>query len=532
MDAGQAPAMSIIKNNKKSERDVKMKALKTGLTLAVCTATVLLAGCSLLGSSTPTVPANQTAAVQRGDLTVDITASGNLVLSHTEDLAFQIAGYVSDVLVEVGDPVKQGQVLAKVDTTDWDNHLTQLQDSLTSAQRTVTSKQRALAQAQLNLEQQKYNLNVIADVKKANDDLTNTQDRLKSAQQSMIMAKQDNTTIQYWQELMKNLNQDIAYKQRVLDDILSGYSTTLDPDVNTKIRLTELQMTLTQASVDDAQIAIDDANRGVREAQKNLDDAKATPTTVVATFDGFATAVSVAGGDQIFKGKVAVTIADPNKFEADILVSEKDIPSVKDGGQASVGIDSAPGYSVPAKITSIAPTATVQSGVVNYQVKVELSSNQPAPQAQTGQGTRPSTGSGQGQSSSSGGQSSQQGGSQSRTGRAAQSGITVQSVQLRQGLSVTVSIIIGQRNNVLLVPNRAIIRQGQNTTVQVTKDGVISSRIVKIGINSLQSTEITDGLSEGEQVVIQASTSSTSTPQFGGPAGGGIRIPGVGGIGR
>ena len=63
---------------------------------------------------------SQVVTVERGDLTVDITAVGNLALSIKEDLAFDLfyqEGTVEEVLVEEGDPVEEGQVLARVDTS-------------------------------------------------------------------------------------------------------------------------------------------------------------------------------------------------------------------------------------------------------------------------------------------------------------------------------------------------------------------------------------------------------------------------------
>ena len=56
--------------------------------------------------------------VQRGDLRIDITAVGNLELSLKENLSFDVAGYVEEVLVEEGEYVKEGQVLARVDTSE------------------------------------------------------------------------------------------------------------------------------------------------------------------------------------------------------------------------------------------------------------------------------------------------------------------------------------------------------------------------------------------------------------------------------
>ena len=92
--------------------------------------------------------------------------------------------------------------------------------------------------------------------------------------------------------------------------------------------------------------------------------------------------------------------------------------------------------------------------------------------------------------------------------------------QLREGLTVTVTIIVDERNDVLLVPNSAIVASGMRTYVRVIlEDDTIEERDISTGINDWQYTEVTEGLSEGEKVVIPTTTSSSSTTtQQGGPA--------------
>ena len=104
--------------------------------------------------------------------------------------------------------------------------------------------------------------------------------------------------------------------------------------------------------------------------------------------------------------------------------------------------------------------------------------------------------------------------------------INPEDIQLREGLTVTVSIIVEERNDVLLVPNGAITTQGEQNFVQVlAADGTLEQRAIQTGISDWQFTEITDGLSEGEQVLVpEGTTTTTSTTQqrrgmmfFGGP---------------
>ena len=98
--------------------------------------------------------------------------------------------------------------------------------------------------------------------------------------------------------------------------------------------------------------------------------------------------------------------------------------------------------------------------------------------------------------------------------------------RLREGLTVTVSIIVDERNNVLLVPNAAITTQGGQTFVQLpATDGVLEQCAVQTGISDFQFTEVTGGLSEGEQIIVPEGTIAT-TPTT---RRSGMFIPGIGG---
>ncbi|MBA7674428.1 hypothetical protein ES703_82642 [subsurface metagenome] len=94
--------------------------------------------------------------------------------------------------------------------------------------------------------------------------------------------------------------------------------------------------------------------------------------------------------------------------------------------------------------------------------------------------------------------------------------------QLREGLTVTVNILVEEKNDVLLVPNKAITRQGTESYVEVSQDGVVTQRLVQTGISDWQFTEITGGLSEGEQIVVPKGTTTTPATSQGRPPGMGI----------
>jgi len=421
---------------------MKSKLFKITLILVLCGVGAFLLISAFKPESAP-VSENQVVAVQRGDLTIDITGSGNLVLSLTEDLAFEMAGTVEEVMVEEGESVEEGQVLAKLDTSEWDKE--------------VITLERDQLQAEINLE---------------------------NAELALDKAEEETTTT-------------------VTGDI--RVTTTTDPK---EIKIKELQVELAEARLEDAQEALEEALNASPE--------------VTAPFDGFITKVNVDGGDEVKKGTVAVTIADPNRFEADILVGEIDIMQVKLGGEASVQVDALQGMSLPAEVTHISPTATIQQGVVNYQVKVEVKSLEAVIQER--EQARPELSPGelpeQIKQAIEEGRLTQeeaeemmklrqqgQGGQQGQTAT-----MTSGAFQLREGLTVTVSIIVDERNDVVLVPNGAITTQGRQTYVQVlSPDGTIEQRAITTGISNWQYTEVTEGLSEGEKVVVTKATTTTTT---------------------
>jgi multidrug efflux pump subunit AcrA (membrane-fusion protein) len=323
-------------------------------------------------------------------------------------------------------------------------------------------------------------------------------------------------------------------------------------DVTEDVALKELLLTLNEGKLTDAEKAL-------ATAQENLEEAQSKSYEITAPFDGFITSVNVEGGDEVLKGTVAVQLADPNKFEADILVSEMDILQVQLGGEAWVEVDAMQGMTLPAEVTHIAPTATIQSGVVNYVVKVEIESLEavaqerqetrqqimtdiaageiPPPLQQAidegrltqeqveemlEQGPPPGMTPPAGMEIPAG----MEGAAGQQAPATGQVSLAVpENFQLREGLTVTVTIVVAEKSDVLLVPNAAISIEGMQSYVQVvTASGEPEQRAVETGLADYQFTEITEGLSEGEEILVPQGTQITTSTQrqggimmFGGP---------------
>jgi multidrug efflux pump subunit AcrA (membrane-fusion protein) len=94
---------------------------------------------------------------------------------------------------------------------------------------------------------------------------------------------------------------------------------------------------------------------------------------------------------------------------------------------------------------------------------------------------------------------------------------------LRAGMSATATILASTRDNVLLVPNRAvqIERDSGQTFVENLTDGVPQKVEVRLGLRTEQQSEVRDGLAEGDQVIIRNRSSLEKLQQtFQGGGGG------------
>lgn len=573
-----------------------MKVWKT--LLVVLVSGILLATVVGCGKKAATTGGTQIYTVKKGDISLTITAAGNLALSKTQDLPLTlfypngVKGTVSSVLVQLGDSVKEGQVLVTIDNDEWNDQLNTVQNNLNTAQRTVTTKstavtdaqrllttdqravtaaqttvtkkqhlvdvaQLAVTQAEISVQSANSTLNSTAEVKKAKDAIDEARLLLKLATTGDSI---------YWSSQIPNIQRSITDAQAYYNDIVKGTGVTSSTDVALLIAQRALAVTQAQSALIDAQIAIDDAvvavgtaqqavddanytvtkqqqtlanaqadldtaNNALATAQKKLTDAQAMSPQIKAPFDGFVTSVNVKGGDEVLNGTVAVIVADPTKFQANILVSEMDIMKVRLGGDATMSLNALTGVTLPATVTQIAPTATISSGVVNYSVTVNITSVSSVTASSTPVATANATGrqpggaSGNfttraGPTSSSG---TQLPSSSGRSSSQSTSGVT-QNIQLKQGLTGTVNLIISQANNVLLVPSTAITKSGNQSTVNVmTANNTIEKRTIQTGLADWQNTEVTSGLNEGDKIVVTKGTStttSTSTQQR--APGGGI----------
>ena len=76
-----------------------------------------------------------------------------------------------------------------------------------------------------------------------------------------------------------------------------------------------------------------------------------------------------------------------------------------------------------------------------------------------------------------------------------------ETLQLKPGMFVEVKIIIGMKENILVIPRKAILFKQNKTFVFVLDQGRVIQREVTLGLTEEDEVEITEGLNEGDVIV-------------------------------
>lgn len=131
----------------KSRRTLIVGAVIGALVLALIVWKVFL--------TPPEGPDVVTAKVARGDLEKTVEATGTLMPKELVSVGAQASGRIEQLTVEVGDTVKQGQLIAQIDSRTQENTLKTAQADVSNMTAQLASAQATLAQTRLAFERQK-----------------------------------------------------------------------------------------------------------------------------------------------------------------------------------------------------------------------------------------------------------------------------------------------------------------------------------------------------------------------------------------
>jgi len=434
------------------------------------------------GAKAAEAPDYDTARVARGDIAATVSATGTVLPEREANLSFQSAGTIVRVMAKVGDHVEAGQVLAQLDTTDLELVIRQAEISLHTAQLQARQLQEDpdesdLAASQAALESAKSAYQQLLEGPDA-DQLAAARAAVEQAKVTLDQAQQSYDRIKD----MPNagmMPQSLQLQQATInyETAQAQYRVTTKGATQSQLLAAQAQVAQAQAALDRlkkgasaeqieiAQTAVEQAELALAQAQRRLDNARIT-----APWAGMATAINIVEGTLAQPGTPAIHLADLSRYHINVQVDEVDIAAIREGQSVTLDVDALPDQKLSGAVAQIAPAAsTNQTGGISYLVTINIDPTDAA---------------------------------------------------LRVGMSATATIISSARQNVLLIPNRAVQldrTSGRTFVERVLPDGGTQRVEVRLGIRDDQQSEVRAGLEEGDQLAIRTMTMQERLQQtFGG----------------
>jgi len=274
----------------------------------------------------------KTVLVTRGDIVKTVLADGSLEMPDKAYLSFGATGTVEEVLVDEGNNVTKGQVLARLDAR--------------SLELSVEIVQAQYETAQINLMKTIYPYYT----KTWGTDMPGVWLALDEAQDNLKQA----------QEL---LNEGRVEEARVLLDLIEGNLSKAEEKSLSRtfqlpwsVKLLELQSDIARANLESAKL--------------NLEKA-----VITAPFDGVVADITITEGKEISTATLAtpaISLVDTSEIEMRGFIDEIDIAMVKVGQAANITLDALPDEEVNGSVVFISPVGTILAGVVSYDTTITL----------------------------------------------------------------------------------------------------------------------------------------------------------------
>ena len=362
------------------------------------------------------IPPEKIVTVERGDVARSVVARGKIEPLSLIGIKSKANGIIQALLVDEGDHVTQGQILAELDKEDLEAQVREAKAGLDAAEANLQAAVAAEARS-----------------------------RIEAANPELEFTRRD---FERAQGLFKN---NIASQQQ-LDDADRAYQVARN------------HQQLLDATVETAAAQTQQARAQVAAAKAGLDRAEETLgyATIRAPINGIVlwrpTEVGDAVSSLLNLGSAASLIMNLGDVSSVYIkgdVDEADIGKAALNQRVRTKVESYPDESFEGVVKRIAPSGKDQNNVTTFEVRVSISN----PQG-----------------------------------------------KLRVGMTANAEIVLEERKNVLLIPETALVYdKDKSTSVQFLAPGTKQGwrKVpVKIGISNGQRTQVTDGLKEGDKLVL------------------------------
>ena len=273
------------------------------------------------------------AKVEKGDLAKSVVATGKVTPITKVEVKSKASGIVKKLLVDYGDHVKKGQLLAQLDKIEIEAQVEQSHAALEAAQANLKSSQADFERAKVDAEGPDVPL-----LKRAYDRATG-------------MAK------------------DGVVSASALDDAQKNYEMALNKQNVSKAQVTVLKAKIAQAQ---ANVAQDQANLKQLEEQLSYTD-------IVSPIDGIVLSRDVQMGDAVSSilvlgssATLVMNLGDTSEVYVKGKVDESDIGKVYLGQRARIKVESFKDKTFDGKVTKISPMGVEKDNVTTFEVRVSI----------------------------------------------------------------------------------------------------------------------------------------------------------------
>lgn len=375
---------------------------------------LVAAGAVAIGSTTyvlvqtrPKLDIEQlTVPVAAKSVTLRINASGKVVPIQSVNLSPKTAGRLVDLLVEQGDRVQAGQIIARMDSADVQAQLAQARAKLAEAQAQLDkalagSRPEEISQSRARLAQAE------AELAQARNGTRPEEIQQAKAQVAAAQSRVNLTSSRVGRN--RNLYQQGAIAQDKLDEVIADDTSAKASLLEAQRRLVQLQSGSRAEEIAQRQAAAAEARASLQQAQRGSrpeDIAQARAT--VAAARGELKAVEIQFEDTIIRAPFAGLITQKNATEGAFVtpttsvssgasnssslanstsivvlakgleivaeVPEVDIGRIQPGQQVEIVADSFPDQVFKGHVRLISPEAIVEENVTSFQVRVALDS--------------------------------------------------------------------------------------------------------------------------------------------------------------
>lgn len=437
--------------------------------------------------------------VRKGPLTIDVTESGTIQAREQVILKNEVEGRTTIIyLIEEGTRVKVGDLLVELDASSFQDALIQQQIQVQNAEADFVQSRENLevvkSQAESDVSRAKLDLQFAnedlekylegeypTELKKMESDITLKKEQLERARQKVE-----------WSE--KLFSEKYISKTEYEGDKLSAKSANLQFELAQdalglfKEYTHERKLTELKADLEQKKMALDRVERKARadvvQAEARLkaresefnqqkdrlekNEEQIRKTKITAPINGMVVYATSARrswrgntepldeGQEIRERQELIYLPTADTMTAEVKIHESNLKKIKPGLSVNIRIDALPGRGFSGKVTKIAPLPDAQSMWMNPDLKVFSTLID----------------------------------------------IDQDGSDMRTGMSCKAEIIIDTLSDVLYVPVQAVIRKGDQAFAYVRKGKQLEARPISIGLDNNSMVHVTEGLQEGEDVVL------------------------------